>query len=129
MSTGQETYNTKSQPSPQDDGSRDETLAISNSYGGRILKTPVTPQVGGSVSSPSSGANPSTEDVLSATQQLASFMQKGSQCGTTILFAKSASAVVGLYSGAQVAKSSASTMLDSFHDRLLHGRPAAGRVS
>lgn len=51
-------------------------------------------------------------------------MQKGSQCGTTILFTKSASVVVGLYSGAQVAKSSASTMLDSFHDQVQKGSTA-----
>lgn len=124
VSTGQETYNTTSQPSPQDDDSRDEGLTISNSCGGKTIKTSVIPQVGGSVSHPGSNSKPSTEDILSATRQLISFMKSGSQCGTTILFAKSASAVVGLYSGAQVAKSSAATMLGSFNGQAQGGNNA-----
>lgn len=124
VSTGQETYNTKSLPPIQDNGSRDGNLTIANSCGGKTTKTPVTPQVGGSVSHPGSGTKPNTADVLSATRHLITFMQKGSQCGANIMFAKSASTVVGLYSGAEVAQSSVSTMLSSFRNQAQLGSTA-----
>ncbi|KAL6700983.1 hypothetical protein J3F84DRAFT_402901 [Trichoderma pleuroticola] len=124
VSTGKETYNTKSLPPPQIDGSRDGNLTISNSCGGKTIKTSVTPQLGGSVSHSGSGTKPNSADVVSAARHLITFLQKGAQCGTSIMFAKSASAVVGLYAGAEVAQSSVSTMLSSFRDQVQQGSTA-----
>ncbi|OTA07931.1 GH18, chitinase CHI18-8 [Trichoderma parareesei] len=126
VSTGQETYNTKSLPPLQDDGSRVShgNLTISNNCGGKTIKSSVTPGVDGSVSHPGSGAKPNATDVLTATRHLTLFLQKGSQCGTTIMFAKSNSAVVGLYSGAEVAQTSVSAMLSTFRDRVQPGGTA-----
>ncbi|UKZ76853.1 hypothetical protein TrVFT333_004568 [Trichoderma virens FT-333] len=126
VSTGQETYNTKSLPPLQDDGSRVDhgNLTISNNCGGKTVKSSVTPEVDGSVSHPGSGSKPNATDVLLATCHLTMFLQKASQCGTTIMFAKSSSAVVGLYSGAEVAQSSVSAMLSTFRDQAQHGGTA-----
>ncbi|RMJ17465.1 hypothetical protein CDV36_002850 [Fusarium kuroshium] len=52
-------------------------------------------------------------DAAAASDLLANYLDNGASCGTTILFAKSGSSVVGLYVGAEVQKSSASSIIRS----------------
>lgn len=52
-------------------------------------------------------------DAAAASDLLANYLDNGASCGTTILFAKSGSSVVGLYVGAEVQKSSASSLIRS----------------
>lgn len=94
-----------------------QPLLVSASCGAKVSEISVTYQVGGSVDvekRSSSSSQPESEDVASAARNLANFMDSGALCGATILFAKSGSAVVGLYSGNQVAKDGAKAFLDSF---------------
>lgn len=64
-------------------------------------------------SSGQTGALPSGSDVAAASDLLANYLDNGASCGTTILFAKSGSSIVGLYVGAEVQKSSASSLVRS----------------
>ncbi|KAF5018003.1 hypothetical protein F66182_10029 [Fusarium sp. NRRL 66182] len=52
---------------------------------------------------------------------LADYLDDGASCGATILFAKSGSSIVGLYAGAEVQKSSASSILRQSRARLQKG--------
>ncbi|KAF4980645.1 hypothetical protein FZEAL_3394 [Fusarium zealandicum] len=60
-----------------------------------------------------SGSLQSGSDVAAASDLLAEYLDNSASCGTTILFAKAGSAIVGLYVGAEVQKSSASDILQN----------------
>ncbi|OAA59939.1 Glycoside hydrolase, subgroup, catalytic core [Cordyceps fumosorosea ARSEF 2679] len=120
-STGHETFDTESQFISQDESSANSTqnaLVISNDCGAKTTKSYLTPRVGGPITS---GSSFNTTDIPSAVGKLKSFMEKGAQCGKSILFAKSGNAVVGLYSGSQISKSSVPSLLDEFSKKLEHG--------
>lgn len=125
VSTGSETYDTRSQilsreeASAQDASAQDD-LIISNGCGAKTITSPSTPYVG-SKTSTSSGKSPKQNEVGDAVDLLAAFMDKGSQCGRTILFAKSGSAVVGMHFGADIAKSSAKGLLNTFKEHTQDG--------
>jgi chitinase len=108
----------------QDNTSGDNSiqpLLVSTGCGAKTSEISVTYQVGGSADfnkRSSTLSQPKTEDVASAAHNLGMFMDSGAQCGATILFAKSGSAVVGLYSGAEVTKKGAKGFLDSFVELL-----------
>ncbi|KAM0281286.1 hypothetical protein ACHAO9_010814 [Fusarium lateritium] len=67
------------------------------------------------------GALRSGNSVAAAAGLLADFLDNGAVCGTTILFAKSGSSIAGLYVGAEVQKSSASSTLRQNKARLQKG--------
>ncbi|KAJ4129266.1 hypothetical protein NW768_007801 [Fusarium equiseti] len=67
------------------------------------------------------GALRSGNDVAAAATLLADYLDNGAVCGTTIIFAKSGSSIAGLYAGAEVQKSSASTTLRQSRARLQKG--------
>ncbi|KAE8404906.1 hypothetical protein BDV37DRAFT_293585 [Aspergillus pseudonomiae] len=92
-------------------------LIVAESCGAKAVKTTFTPQAGPSTLTRASGAAPQSAHVAEATRQLAQFVDKSAECGATILFAKHRSAVVGLYSGAQITKHAARDFLDSFPER------------
>ncbi|KAM0210130.1 hypothetical protein ACHAPA_009743 [Fusarium lateritium] len=69
----------------------------------------------------STGALRSGNSVAAAAGLLADFLDNGAVCGTTILFAKSGSSIAGLYVGAEVQKSSASSTLRQNKARLQKG--------
>ncbi|KAI5456469.1 glycoside hydrolase superfamily [Mariannaea sp. PMI_226] len=50
-------------------------------------------------------------DAAAGAELLAEYVENGAACGTTILFAKSGSSVVGVYVGAEVQKSSAASLI------------------
>ncbi|OBT38806.1 hypothetical protein VE00_11107 [Pseudogymnoascus sp. WSF 3629] len=94
-----------------------QALLVSTSCGAKTSEISVTAQLGGSAElskKSSTSSPPKVNDVASAAHNLGIFMSSGAQCGTTILFAKAGSAVVGLYSGAQVTKNAAKGLLNSF---------------
>ncbi|KAJ4246526.1 hypothetical protein NW762_013466 [Fusarium torreyae] len=68
-----------------------------------------------------SGALKSGNNVATAAGLLADYLDNGATCGTTILFAKSGSSIAGLYVGAEVQKSSASSTLRQSKARLQKG--------
>lgn len=92
-------------------------LVVSSNCGAKVARTSLNPQINVSKPSNASSTGPRIDDVIEATRQLALFVNKSSECGTTILFAKSKSAIVGLYSGPQVTKHSTQRILDSFLSR------------
>ncbi|KAH8897253.1 glycoside hydrolase [Thozetella sp. PMI_491] len=94
----------------QNGGISPQPLLVSTGCGAKISEIPVTYQVGSS----SAESSRKEEDVVSAARHLGLFMDSGAQCGATILFAKSGSAVVGLYSGAEVTKNGAKGFLEAF---------------
>ncbi|KAJ6784672.1 hypothetical protein PWT90_00415 [Aphanocladium album] len=116
-----ETYDTRSQFIRRDEGSVQSSLVISDSCGAKTVKSPLTPRVGNGLMN-RSNSTLSTTDVASAAARLQSYINKGSQCGTTILFAKSGSAVVGLHAGSHITKSSVSELLDTFDAQLGQNR-------
>ncbi|KIL85830.1 hypothetical protein FAVG1_10799 [Fusarium avenaceum] len=67
------------------------------------------------------GALRSGNSVAAAAGLLADYLDSGAVCGTTILFAKSGSSIAGLYVGAEVQKSSASSTLRQSKARLQKG--------
>ncbi|KAM0249269.1 hypothetical protein ACHAP5_002921 [Fusarium lateritium] len=69
----------------------------------------------------SAGALRSGNSVAAAAGLLADFLDNGAVCGTTILFAKSGSSIAGVYVGAEVQKSSASSTLRQSKARLQKG--------
>lgn len=118
VSTGDDSYDAHSKvlasdESTSQDSSVQDSLVISQGCGAKTIASSLAPFVGGKITM-SSGKTPSAADISGATQQRKGFMKKGSQCGRTLLFAKSGSAVVDIYSGADVAKSSAPGLLDAF---------------
>ncbi|KAJ4156030.1 hypothetical protein LMH87_001244 [Akanthomyces muscarius] len=125
VSTGNESYDAHSKVLARDDStsqdsSVQESLVISQGCGAKTVTSSLAPSVGGKLTM-NSGKTPKAGDISDATQQLTSFMKKGSQCGRTILFAKSGSAIVGMHSGADVAKSSAPGLLDAFSKQIEQG--------
>ncbi|OOO10858.1 glycoside hydrolase family 18 [Aspergillus oryzae] len=92
-------------------------LVVAESCGAKVVKTAFTPQVGPSTLSKASSPAPQSTHVAEATRQLALFVDKSAECGTTILFAKHKSAVVGVYSGAQITKHAVRGFLDSFAEK------------
>ncbi|KAE8327990.1 hypothetical protein BDV39DRAFT_214550 [Aspergillus sergii] len=92
-------------------------LVVAESCGAKAVNTAFTPQVGPSTLKKASSAAPQSTHVAEATRQLALFVDKSAECGTTILFAKHKSAVVGLYSGAQITKHAVRGFLDSFAEK------------
>lgn len=87
------------------------------SCSGKETSISIQPQVGGQVSHLGTGATARPDDIQSATRQLSDFFQQNSGCGTSVLFAKSNSAVIGMYSGAQVTKNSTLAFLHLFQDQ------------
>lgn len=67
------------------------------------------------------GALRSGNSVAAAAGLLADYLDNGAVCGTTILFAKSGSSIAGLYVGAEVQKSGASSTLRQSKARLQKG--------
>ncbi|KAF7157662.1 hypothetical protein CNMCM5623_002036 [Aspergillus felis] len=92
-------------------------LVVAESCGAKAVKTAFTPQVGPLTLSRASGAAPQSAHVAEAARQLALFVDRSAECGTTILFAKHESAVVGLYAGAQITKHAARDFVDSFAEK------------
>ncbi|KAE8140449.1 hypothetical protein BDV38DRAFT_18327 [Aspergillus pseudotamarii] len=108
-----QTYEAATSPDvPQQESQHN--LVVAESCGAKAVKTVFTSQVGPLTLSKASGAAPRSADVTEATRQLTQFVDKSAECGATILFAKHRSAVVGLYSGAQITKHAARGFLDSF---------------
>ncbi|KAH3015121.1 hypothetical protein KXW60_007897 [Aspergillus fumigatus] len=93
---------------------RPRNLAVAENCGAKAIQTAFTPHVGPSTLLKASGAAPQSADVAEAARQLALFVGQSAECGATILFAKHKSAVVGLYSGAQITKHAAQGVLDSY---------------
>ncbi|KAK5993501.1 Killer toxin subunits alpha/beta [Cladobotryum mycophilum] len=116
VATGGQAYEAAAAPVMPQQQSQ-SNLVVSNSYGAKTVKTLFTPQVSGSKLNKASVTAPRPGDVAEAIRQLALFVDKSSECGTTILFARSKSAVVGLYSGAQITKRAARDFLDSFAEK------------
>ncbi|RHZ55467.1 hypothetical protein CDV55_101207 [Aspergillus turcosus] len=111
-----QTYEAAASPDvPQQQSQRN--LVVAESCGAKAVKTAFTPQVGPWTLSKASGAAPQSAHVAEATRQLALFVDRSAECGATILFAKHKSAVVGLYSGAQITKHAARGLLDSFAEK------------
>ncbi|KAF4995229.1 hypothetical protein FGRMN_5260 [Fusarium graminum] len=67
------------------------------------------------------GALRSGNSAAAAAGLLADYLDNGAACGTTILFAKSGSSIAGLYVGAEVQKSSASSTLRQSQARIQKG--------
>jgi hypothetical protein len=113
VASQEQTYEAAASPDvPQQQSQRN--LVVAEGCGAKAVKTAFTPQVGPSTLSTASGAAPQSADVAEATRRLALFVDRSAECGATILFAKHESAVVGLYSGAQITKHAARGFLDSF---------------
>lgn len=68
-----------------------------------------------------SSSPPSLDDVALAIKQIISYFNNDARCGTSLIFSKVSSAVVGVYSGAQVSKSSAAIMTDAFRGYFQQG--------
>lgn len=85
--------------------SRAETPSISNNCGAETATTKLPLAYG------PSGVLVNGNDVGAGAELLAQYLVAGASCGPTILFAKSGSAVVGIYVGAEVQKSSAADLI------------------
>ncbi|KAJ3499458.1 hypothetical protein NLG97_g299 [Lecanicillium saksenae] len=125
VSTGSESYDTRSQILTRDDLSTSEhfaqdSLVISQGCGAKTVKSSFTPLVA-TKSAMKSGKSANEGEVGSAVELLSYFLQKGSQCGRTLLFAKSGSAIVGMHFGADISKSSAPALLNTFHNEFANG--------
>ncbi|KAB8218928.1 hypothetical protein BDV33DRAFT_192403 [Aspergillus novoparasiticus] len=92
-------------------------LIVAESCGAKGVEKAFTPQLGPPTLSKASSAAPQSTHVAEATRQLALFVDKSVECGTTILFAKHKSAVVGVYSGAQITKHAVRGFLDTFAEK------------
>ncbi|KAJ3497849.1 hypothetical protein NLG97_g1580 [Lecanicillium saksenae] len=111
--TGEETYDTRTQFIGRDENDVQSTLVIADFCGAKAVQTSLTPRVGSGPTKRAS-SNFNTTEISSAAAKLQSYIKKGSQCGSTILFAKSGSAVVGLQAGSHITKSSVSELIDAF---------------
>ncbi|EEP79268.1 conserved hypothetical protein [Uncinocarpus reesii 1704] len=111
-----QTYEAAASPDVRQQQSQ-QNLVVAKSCGAKAVKTAFIPQVGSSTSSKEPGAALQPAHVAEATRQLALFVDRSAECGATILFAKHKSAVVGLYSGAQVTKHAARCFLDAFAEK------------
>ncbi|KAK2590717.1 hypothetical protein QQS21_011588 [Conoideocrella luteorostrata] len=120
VATSGQTYEAGSPP-PYPDTPQQQTpsdlVVPEDNCGAKPVKTLFTPQVGGPTLRKASGAAPQSGHVAEAARQLALFVDKSRECGTTAMFAKYKSAIVGLYSGSQITKGAARSFLDSFADR------------
>ncbi|QGA13088.1 hypothetical protein EYB26_000733 [Talaromyces marneffei] len=88
-------------------------LTVAESCGAKTIKTAFTP----STLSFAAGGAHLDADLAEATRQLTMYVKASAECGSTILFAKHNSAVVGLYSGSQVTKAATGSLLDSFTEK------------
>ncbi|KAE8385657.1 hypothetical protein BDV23DRAFT_190665 [Aspergillus alliaceus] len=127
-----QTYKAAASPDvPQQQSQRN--LVVAESCGAKSVTTAFTSQVGLSTLSKTSSTAPQSDHVAEATRQLALFVGESAECGATILFAKYKSAVVGLYSGAQITKHAARGFLDSFAEKQISAmqicRPAGAALT
>lgn len=86
----------------------------SNGCRGLEVKSQAVSELGARSRSAVSPTPPSYDDVGLASKQLVSFFNTYSRCGTSIVFSKVGTAIVGVYSGAQIAKSSAASLTETF---------------
>jgi hypothetical protein len=111
-----QTYEAAPSPDePQQESPRN--LVVAGYCGAKAIKTTFTPHAGSSTLSKAASTAPEAAHVAEAAGQLARFVDTSAACGTTILFAKYKSAVVGLYSGAQITKHAARGFVDSFAEK------------
>lgn len=75
-----------------------------------------------------SGGNGRPEAIIAAANKLENFIQSESDCSTTIMFAHSGNAVVGLYVGKEVHKPTAATIIKRFIDTIEENR-SPGKVA
>ena len=102
---------------PVDQADVEHTLSIKINCSTSIVQRPCSPRVG----SAASGTVDISNDVHHAAEMLATYLQNGAECGTTIMFAQSGNAIVGLYSGAQVQKKSAAGLVGTFQEHTSSG--------
>ncbi|OAA53155.1 chitinase 18-8 [Cordyceps fumosorosea ARSEF 2679] len=115
-------------PTPQEAHSDGVDVAESPSCDAKTENMSAEPGLGGQSNHAGVGAAPNSNDVQHATNELSTFLRQASTCGESILFAKHLTAVVGMYSGAQVVRDSALHLLDMFHREYINGQPASLQV-
>ena len=101
---------------------RDPAAAVDvdGNCGATAKEVEVLAQLGSSATTRSaSTVDPSAASL--AIDQLIDYLNDEATCGTTIMFSKSGDAVVGLYSGAQVQKASAASLIRMFQDHARNG--------
>lgn len=95
----------------------ERTIATSKNCGASTEKRQATPKVGSLVQATGNLA----DEVQDAAEILGAYLDAGAECGTTIMFAKSGEAVVGLYSGGQVQMQSATGIVGTFQAHAVNG--------
>ncbi|KAK3942446.1 class V chitinase [Diplogelasinospora grovesii] len=78
-------------------------------------------QVGFTARASSASFVASTADLSAAANTLVAYLQDSAACGSTIMFAKSRDAVVGVYAGAEIQKAAAAGLVRKFLDQAKTG--------
>ncbi|KAJ5167058.1 uncharacterized protein N7482_005839 [Penicillium canariense] len=68
------------------------------------------------LSIPQKAGSVGSEDVSAAANELSSFLKNEARCGYTIMFAKTGSAIVGIYAGSEIQKDSAARLMRTFSE-------------
>ncbi|CAM1501398.1 Fc.00g105600.m01.CDS01 [Cosmosporella sp. VM-42] len=104
-STTSTTPTRRDQLSPVEPRAAEESVSISENCGAG------TATITTSISFGRTGVIAAGNDAAAAAELLAQYLDDGASCGTTIMFAKSGTTIVGLYVGAEVQKQSASNLV------------------
>ncbi|KAK2755052.1 hypothetical protein FQN54_006580 [Arachnomyces sp. PD_36] len=97
----------------------ENAVLISDNCGAATQSVKAKAQIGSDGAT--SRSSLSVSDISLAASHLATYLNSGASCGTTAMFAKAGDAVVGLYSGAEVQKTSAAALIEKFQDQVQKG--------
>ncbi|KAF4463877.1 Killer toxin subunits alpha beta [Fusarium albosuccineum] len=115
LASGTSTQTRRDQVSRVEARAAESSVSVANNCGAEKATVKTSSSFG------QTGTLKSGSNVAAAAQLLAQYVDDSATCGTTIIFAKTGSSLVGLYVGAEVQKSSASGLI---RERLQKGTQA-----